>query len=739
MRERGRWFWGGPPFVSLGTKLASVTIPVLAIVAIGVFVEVSRTERSHLLRSKEVAATMVARLFSASAAAALTFGDERGAQEQVSLLTTNDQVVYGALWSLDPQEPSRVMQKLGEVRRANFRSEPPPSAHADLRMVRGADWILVEMPVLDPGSNQVGVAQVAVSLTQENDAIRSSELRTLWASLATALGLAIVLVTLTQTLIIRPVERLAAAAKRLERGESVEIAVESNDEVGRLARGFDAMSRAIESREQRISERNRDLRRVLDNAADGFLTVDTSGIMSDERSGVLDLWFGPLRASRSFLDYVDEVAPAIAPSIRLGWEELREDVLPLELVLYQLPRRFERQARYFEIDYRPIHAGEKLEQILVVIRDVTQHIERERAEQGQRELAAIVRRVLADRGGFRTFFQEASALIAAIEGDTGKDPAQLKRNIHTLKGNSALFGLESIARFCHDLELRILEDADSWTKADRTRLRELWSVASTAYEQVGGATQDDTIEIGSDEHRSLLRAIHDRVDWSLLASVVSAWKFERASVRLTRASEQLKSLSRRLGKGDIDVQCQVVPPSLRLPQQRWTPFWTAFAHILRNTVDHGIETPAERSESGKPLPARVSLAIRASSDGIEVTISDDGRGIDWERIRSQASLLGLPHASDAELEEVLYADGVSSRSVATEISGRGIGMGAVRHTVRSLGGHIGIETAHGVGTTFRFVFRKSMLPKYLSLAPPSGVVEGGRSVAKRDAIATGAV
>jgi two-component system chemotaxis sensor kinase CheA len=725
-------------FVSVGTKLAGVTVLVLAIVAAGVFVEVSRSQRSQLLRSKELAATMVARLFSAGAAAPLTFGDDRGAKEQVSLLAANDQVVYGALWSLDQDNPSQAPQKLGEMRRGAFASEPVPSAHSDLRTMRGADWILVETPVLEPTGNQVGVAQVALSLAQENDAIRQSQRRTLWASLATALGLAFVLVALSRSLIIRPLERLAAAAKRLERGEAVQVAIESRDEVGRLARGFDAMTRAIAIREHRISERNRDLRRVLDNAADGFLTVDVSGNMSDERSGVLDQWFGPPRASGSFLDYMDDVAPETAPSIRLGWEELRENIVPLELVLHQLPHRFEREGRYFELDYRPILTGDELEQILVVIRDVTQQIERERAEQGQREMAALVKHMLADRAGFQGFFREAAALISAVERDDGSDPARLKRTLHTLKGNSALFGLQSIARFCHDLEQRVIADPDSCTKADRARLRELWSVACGAYELLGGDTHGENIELDPDEHNALLQALRDRMDYAMLTSIVSAWKFERASVRLARASEQLRSLALRLGKGDVEVVCDVVPAGLRLPQQRWSPFWTAFAHVLRNTMDHGVETPPERTDCGKLLPAKIVLSIRAGGEGVELSISDDGRGIDWERIRARAIELGLPHATEADLVEALYADGVTSRSSATETSGRGIGMGAVRETVRSLGGRMSVETQRGFGTTLCFVLPNAMMPRHFSMAPPSAASEGRRGVSGGRSIATGA-
>jgi HPt (histidine-containing phosphotransfer) domain-containing protein/HAMP domain-containing protein len=717
-------------FISVGTKLAGATVLVLAIVAAGVFVEVSHNQRAQLLQSKELATTIVARLFSAGAASSLTFGDDRGAREQISLLEANDQVVYGALWALDSQNPSLVGQKLGEMRRAGFASEPVPTAHSDLRVTRGADWLLAETTVVDLGGNPVGIAQLALSLAGENAATQRSERRTLAASLATGLGLALVLIVLTSLVVVGPVEKLAEAARRMENGESVQVNVHSNDEVGRLARAFDAMTRAIASREQRISERNRDLRRVLDNSADGFLTVDLEGVMSDERARVLDDWFGPPRAPGAFFEYVEQIAPETASRIRLGWEELREDVVPVELVVEQLPHHFEREGRFFETEYRPIGTDARVEQMLVVIRDVTQQIERERAEQGQRETIAIVRRMIADRAGFDHFFLEATALVSAIESDSGADPAKLRRNVHTLKGNCALFGVESVTHFCHALEQRLLEDADAYKKTDRAMLRTLWSATTAACELLGGVTKTDNIEIDVEEYRVLLRALETLTDHATLAAFVTTWKDDRVSTRLARAADQLRALSLRLGKGQVRVRCEVVPSAMRLPQQRWGPFWTVLAHVVRNTIDHGIETPAERTECGKTIPAEVTLSLHASTTGVEIRVTDDGRGIDWEKIRSRAAALGLPHRTAADLEEALYADGVSSREAVTEVSGRGIGMGAVREAIKAMDGQIKIETTSGRGTTLRFLFPSATLPRSMSMFPVSGREVGLRTLAR---------
>jgi chemotaxis protein histidine kinase CheA len=132
-------------------------------------------------------------------------------------------------------------------------------------------------------------------------------------------------------------------------------------------------------------------------------------------------------------------------------------------------------------------------------------------------------------------------------------------------------------------------------------------------------------------------------------------------------------------------------------------------HVLRNCIDHGLETPEERLALGKAVPAKVSLSTRLDGDRFIVEMSDDGRGIDWQAVAEKAHALGHPASTPGELTEALFLDGLSTRAEASEHSGRGVGLGAVRQACERLGGRVEVQSQPGAGTTFRFVWSSAVL------------------------------
>ncbi|WP_138512088.1 Hpt domain-containing protein [Rhodoferax bucti] len=133
----------------------------------------------------------------------------------------------------------------------------------------------------------------------------------------------------------------------------------------------------------------------------------------------------------------------------------------------------------------------------------------------------------------------------------------------------------------------------------------------------------------------------------------------------------------------------------------------AFEHLLRNAVAHGIEAGADRVAAGKPAVGTIAIHVHQESNDVSVSFSDDGAGLDVERIRDKAAAKGLVAAdatlTDSEAANLIFMPGFSTVDEVTELAGRGIGMDVVRAEVNALGGRIETQTQPQQGTSFRLV------------------------------------
>jgi len=127
-------------------------------------------------------------------------------------------------------------------------------------------------------------------------------------------------------------------------------------------------------------------------------------------------------------------------------------------------------------------------------------------------------------------------------------------------------------------------------------------------------------------------------------------------------------------------------------------------HLVRNSMDHGIETPAVRRAAGKPECGQLRLAARHVGGQIIIEVSDDGAGLNRQRILEKAARQGLPvsaNAPDEDVWQLIFAPGFSTAQAVTEISGRGVGMDVVKRNIQALGGQVLLSSTPGQGTTVR--------------------------------------
>jgi len=462
------------------------------------------------------------------------------------------------------------------------------------------------------------------------------------------------------------------------------------------------LEKIVGDRTSALDTRNRDLRLVLDNVGQGFLTVRADATMSEERSAILAEWLGPAPASNSFIDYVAVADADLAAWMSVCWEAAFDDYLPVDVAIAQLPTGFRHQGRHLSLRYQPIEdANGRLDSLLVVVSDVTAEVERQRTEFEHRELLAVLDWFGKDRSGYLDFLDETGGLIRRLVGANEAAPGEAMRWLHTIKGNTATFGVESVSALCHQLEDRLVDETRPLRTDEHAALAALWDGFVARLDALLGKQTARSVQVADHELEAVVVALAAGRPVDEISRTILGWRLEPVANQFTRLAEQAHRIGRGVGK-DLDVGIET--HGLRLAPERWASFWSSFVHAVRNAIDHGIEPPEERIQHGKSPRGQIGLVAMLDGGEVVIGISDDGRGIDWAALAVRAQNRGLASESRADLIDALFTDGISTRSAVTELSGRGVGLGCLRSACLADGGRVVVSSEPGAGTTMQFRF-----------------------------------
>jgi two-component system chemotaxis sensor kinase CheA len=214
----------------------------------------------------------------------------------------------------------------------------------------------------------------------------------------------------------------------------------------------------------------------------------------------------------------------------------------------------------------------------------------------------------------------------------------------------------------------------------------------------------DRLRLGREQLKALSEAIHSlgRVTDGLQKGVLET-RMVPIGPLFERFRRVIRDLSLSSGK---EVLLQIHGEKTELDKRMIDELSDPLIHMVRNSVDHGLEPPDVREANGKPRGGTVMLQASHRGNSVVITVSDDGRGIDCERIRQKIVAKGLISAGEAdqltgrELVSFIWHPGLSTAETITEISGRGVGMDIVKNRIENLSGSVDVRTNPGQGTTF---------------------------------------
>ena len=202
----------------------------------------------------------------------------------------------------------------------------------------------------------------------------------------------------------------------------------------------------------------------------------------------------------------------------------------------------------------------------------------------------------------------------------------------------------------------------------------------------------------------------DRIAQELQGAVMAIRMMPVGQV-FQRFPRLVRDLARKLGKQvDLVIEGEDTEADKNVIESLFDPL----LHMVRNSLDHGVESPEQRTACGKPSAARVKLLARRDGDQVVIEVADDGRGIDPDVIKRKAYERGLidearlATITDDEATMLVFAAGFSTAESISDVSGRGVGMDVVRNAVERAGGRIAMTSVKGVGTTVRIDLPLSM-------------------------------
>lgn len=483
--------------------------------------------------------------------------------------------------------------------------------------------------------------------------------------------------------------------------------------VGGLLTGTHFLQQANQSLEDRVARRTKSIQNLMDVSDQAIFSFGSDLKIHPVYSKQCETLFGGPIADENvaFLFFHNpQERNDFADALKLIFDGTTRADVVFDLI--------EREARVNNrtvyLDFRQIDPGT----IMCSAQDITEQKNLERRLEEENALRAMILAVVMNRDYFSGLLREADRLFVDLDRRmrtggfeaTEEEAESLMRQLHTFKANAAFLKMEVTSLAAHQLEEQVgdqmLLQGVSGLEENVAKLRtSFYKELSQIKENLGEewVVQEETVTIPLGRIRDLERDISSRLPASdpLLQTIRELQMVPYATLQ-TRLRDLAQDLSSTRGKRVKVISAN--GHALFLGREAYDVLSETLIHIIRNMVDHGIEHPRERERAGKSPEGVIFIDGSIEDEGLKLTLSDDGRGVDLESIKAKARerniIDGEREPSRRELLRLIFEPQFSTAAAVTTTSGRGVGLPAVREAVRKLGGRMTLSTTQGKGTRF---------------------------------------
>jgi len=695
-----------------------------------------------MMSSMQDSLTSKFRIIQESLIPTLAFDDQSAASDSLSTLRADTEITRATLWKPD-----------GNVFAAYVASNESPSEPSFPKTeTYTSDWSHVTIVKNIMVNDQVAGKLLIEASTQK---YRQSVLTFLLVTLVA--GTVAIAVTWQQvekitTEVMAPLTELSEITQRISQEKNYKLRAKqsSDDEFGALAKSFnemigevarrdeeleghrDYLDQLVIKRTEKLAEAQKDkadalqMTALLENSEEGFLTFNNDCIIHEIHSQQCDRIFGRPIAGLFLPDvlYPDDLENfdfiqtnldrvfkhANDPSFQAFYVELLPETLTLD-------------ERSYDLSFKVLAE----DRLLLVLTDVTAEKQLMASlEEQRKEVDFIIESVehkeeLFDAlNAWKKFNHEMliPQRSESFKPDSTSIP-ELYRQIHTFKGIFAQQRFIETPKALHALEDE-LEDARADTlhsilarhpleqaiEKDLDLLHDKLGSDFFQFERMVTLKVEEvhTLEKRIAEVKHLIFDSASPTGEECLDALIRETqylRYESLQHMLEPHIRLAKQLAARMEKR-IDIKmigdAQMVDPEI------YGDMAKSLIHIFRNAIDHGIESPDERLAAGKDLQAHIRIALSQRGNEISLSITDDGHGLDLERIRAKAIQKAIitpdTEISDTDLAQLIFRDQFSTRDVVSDLSGRGVGLSSTMDEIRSLGGAIEVVSQPGLYTRF---------------------------------------
>jgi signal transduction histidine kinase len=471
------------------------------------------------------------------------------------------------------------------------------------------------------------------------------------------------------------------------------------------------------------------VRSLLDHIPQGVLSIELQGLISKDFSAHMADILGELpTAGMSFKDLIldrcemgsdekDQIWQAILVSAGESYFnfEVNKDKFPA-LLCYKL----EEQIKYLKVTWNALIEGDTVKRILVTFLDITEEKVLERESVAQKDVLELIQELInVPAVKISQFFSTSIPLLKEnlriLDTEeihvTMSTVRMLFVNAHTVKGAARTLQLKTLSAQIHSMEEHYSEILKLGVPIERDKLRDdihkTFEVMDTYlsvnrdklnrtdnYNKV--VVERDFIENHYFIMKNMIKENHINVD------KIVAWLREQSEALTSMIFEQLPAIfegyqekairiAKDIGKPEPKFEFSIDAISIG-PDQR-TAIDNCMIHLLRNSLDHGIEKSEDRKAAHKNEHGLISISAVNNQDLLTIILHDDGRGLAIGKLRERGLSKGLVHQNSTiqDIAETIFASGTSTANSISDISGRGIGMNAVQTFIEKVGGTISIE------------------------------------------------